>query len=211
MNTNRAGLVLIKEFEGLRTTAYIDPVGILTIGYGHTNAAGPPTVTKGMKITALQAEGILMADLVKYEAAVLKTLKRVPNENQFSAMVSLCFNIGPGAFAGSSVARRFNEGNIGASADAFRMWNKGTDEGKKVVLPGLTRRREAERLLFLTPVKAITGPQPSLPSTTDAPPPEKPATDAPTPAQPPSIQKVMIYLIGAAIAIIAAWFGFGGK
>jgi lysozyme len=211
MNTNRAGLNLIKEFEGLRTTAYVDPVGILTIGYGHTDAAGPPTVTKGMKITALQAEGILMTDLVKYEAAVLRAIKRAPNENQFAAMVSLCFNIGPGAFAGSSVARLFNDNLIQAAADSFRLWNKGTVKGNKVELKGLTRRREAERALFLKPAKAITGPQPSIPPTDIAPPPEKPATDAPVPAQPPSIQKVMIYLIGGVIAVIAAWFGFGGK
>jgi len=210
MNTNRAGLDLIKEFEGLRTTAYVDPVGILTIGYGHTDAAGPPKVTKGMKITAQQAEAILATDLVKYEAAVLKAIKRVPNENQFAAMVSLCFNIGPGAFAGSSVARLFNDNLIQAAADSFRLWNKGTVKGKKVVLAGLTRRREAERALFLKPAQAVTGPQPSTPPDT-APPPVKPVTPAPVPAQPPSIQKVMIYLIGAAIAVIAAWFGFGGQ
>ena len=156
MKTNRAGVELIKTYEGLMTTAYVDPVGILTIGYGHTDMAGPPKVSKGMRITAEQADDILIADLAKYEAAVLKALKRVPTENQFSAMVSLCFNIGPDAFARSTVARRFNEGNFILAADAFLLWRFGTVGGKKVILRGLERRRSAERELFLNGAKATT-------------------------------------------------------
>jgi len=165
MKTNLAGIELIKAYEGLRTTAYVDPVGKLTIGYGTTNDAGVGTITKGMKITPQRAVEMLVASLPKYEAGVLRALKRVPNENQFSAMVSFAYNIGETAFAGSSVARLFNAGNVAGAADAFRLWNKGTIDGKKVVLPGLVTRREAERKLFLAASSADVGIEPAKPET----------------------------------------------
>jgi GH24 family phage-related lysozyme (muramidase) len=84
----------------------------------------------------------------------MRALKRVPNENQFSAMVSMAYNVGIEAFTGSSVARLFNAGNVQGAADAFRLWVKGTIKGQKVTLPGLVKRREAERQLFLRPVVA---------------------------------------------------------
>ena len=156
MKTNRAGIELIKSFEGLRLNAYLCPAGVWTIGYGHTSAAGEPAVKPSMKISAQDAADILVQDLVKYEAAVSKALTRNPNDNQFSAMVSLCYNIGPGAFASSTVVRRFNAGLLQEAADAFRMWNKG---GGKV-LPGLVRRRDEERALFLAPVASEPVPTP---------------------------------------------------
>ena len=154
MKTNRAGIDLIKSFEGLELAAYKCPAGVWTIGYGHTTAAGPPAVKSGMKITAEQATEILVRDLVSYEAAVMNALRRNPNENQFSAMVSLCYNIGPGAFASSTVVKKFNAGDAEGAAAAFRLWNKG---GGKV-LPGLVRRREEEIILFTKPVTASAAP-----------------------------------------------------
>lgn len=150
MKINQAGIDLIKKWEGKELTAYPDPATggePWTIGYGHTSAAGPPIVKKGMKITEKEASDILVRDLAKYEAAVMKGLTAKPNGNQFSAMVSLCYNIGPGNFAKSSVLRKFNAGDIKGAADAFRLWNKAA--GK--VMKGLTNRREDERKLFLTP------------------------------------------------------------
>lgn len=149
MKTNAAGIALIQKWEGKRLTAYPDPATggePWTIGYGHTTAAGPPTVKRGMKITDQQATDILKTDLTKFEAAVINVLTKAPTENQFAAMVSLCFNIGPGNFGKSSVVKNFNAGKVSAAADAFLRWNKAA--GK--VLPGLVRRREDERKLFLT-------------------------------------------------------------
>ena len=170
MKTNRAGIELIKAWEGVRLTAYPDPATggePWTIGYGHTSAAGEPRVFKGMTIHIDEANAILERDLVKYEAAVSKLLKRNPNENQFSAMVSLCFNIGPGNMAKSSVVRLFNAGDIPGAANAFRMWNKAA--GK--VMKGLENRREAERQLFLRPVQAdATDPAPHVPPVIETPP-----------------------------------------
>lgn len=150
MKVNPAGVDLIKKWEGKKLTAYPDPATggePWTIGYGHTSAAGPPAVKRGIKITEQEANDILVRDLGKYEAAVMKVLTAKPNGNQFSAMVSLCYNIGPGNFAKSSVLRKFNAGDIKGAADAFLMWNKAA--GK--VMKGLTNRREDERKLFLTP------------------------------------------------------------
>lgn len=149
MKTNRAGIDLIKRFEGCRLEAYPDPATggePWTVGFGHTSAAGAPAVHKGLRITQQEADDILVRDLVKYEAAVQRALKRNPTDNQFSAMVSLCFNIGPGNFESSSVVRKFNAGDVQGAADAFRLWVKAA--GK--TLPGLITRREAERALFLS-------------------------------------------------------------
>lgn len=146
MKTGARGLALIKQFEGLRLDAYRDQVGVWTIGYGHTAQAGPPTPAAGLRITRQEAEALLIRDLVKYEAAVDGVLTRSPTQNQFDAMVSLCFNIGPGNFARSSVVRAFNKAEDNRAAEAFLAWNKA---GGKV-LSGLARRRQAERRLFLS-------------------------------------------------------------
>jgi len=144
MKTNQAGVNLIKEFEGFRSKAYKCPAGVLTIGYGHTSAAGTPAVKAGMTISAADGEAILKRDLTKYEAAVSDAITIELTPNQFSACVSLCYNIGPGNFAKSSVARFCNKKQFKQAADAFALWNKA---GGKV-LPGLVRRRAAEAALF---------------------------------------------------------------
>lgn len=149
MKTNKAGIDLIRQFEGCRLKAYPDPATggePWTIGYGLTTAAGIIKVTKGLTITQEQADAYLVQSLAKYEEAVSKALKTAPTPNQNAAMVSLCFNIGPGAFAKSSVVRKFNAGDIAGAANSFLLWNKAA--GK--VMAGLTRRREAEKKLFLT-------------------------------------------------------------
>jgi lysozyme len=152
MRTNKAGLNLIKEFEGFRTKAYKCPAGVWTIGYGHTSMAGPPAVKPGMVVSRTEAEAILRRDLKVFEDGVKSAIKVQLNSNQFSACVSLCYNIGVGAFSRSSVARFCNKGQWKKAADAFALWNKA---GGKV-LPGLTRRRAAEAALFSkNDVKAI--------------------------------------------------------
>lgn len=181
MKTGRAGIDLIKVFEGLRLKAYPDPAtggAPWTIGYGLTSAAGIVPVVPGMTITAAQAEEYLVRALVKYEAAVSKALKRTPTQNEFDAMVSLCYNIGPGAFAGSSVVRYFNAGDEAMAASSFLLWTKA---GGKV-LPGLKRRREAERKLFRTQGSAPASPPPT--PVPPAPPVVEPAPQPPATAKP---------------------------
>ena len=146
---NQAALSLVKEFEGLRLTAYADPVGIWTIGYGTTARANVGITPKpGMKITQDWAEFYLERAVNNFAAGMLSQIHKPINENEFGAFVSLAYNIGPSAFAGSSALRHFNAGDKVAAANAILLWNKA---GGKV-LAGLVRRREAERKLFLTPV-----------------------------------------------------------
>ena len=199
MKVSRAGIDLIKRFEGCRLKSYQDSVGVWTIGYGHTSAAGVPQVVKGMSITQQEADDILVRDLVKYEAGVQRALTRSPTQNQFDAMVSLCFNIGEGAFAGSTLVRRFNAGDIAGASDAFLMWNKA---GGKV-LPGLESRRKDERALFLKQpavVAPVSPPAAPIPAAVpDAPP-------AATPSPPGA--SLAGWIMGAAaalVAVLAAW------
>lgn len=144
MKTNQAGIELIKEFEGFRGKAYKCSADVWTIGYGHTSAAGEPFVKAGMVMTESEAEALLKKDIKKYEDAVNRAITVALTDNQFAACVSLCYNIGPGNFAKSSVVRFCNKKQFKDAADAFNLWNKA---GGKV-LPGLTRRRAAEIALF---------------------------------------------------------------
>lgn len=150
MKTSDAGLDLIKASEGLRLKAYPDPATggePWTIGYGTTTGAGVGKISRGMVITEAQAESMLVRSLDAYEAGVLAALKRTPTQHQFDAMVSLAYNIGVGKFSTSSVVRFFNAGDLPKAAASFLMWTKAA--GK--TLPGLVKRRTAERDLFLKP------------------------------------------------------------
>lgn len=143
MKTNKAGLDLIKSFEGLKLQSYKCPADVWTIGYGSTGKDIGP----GMTWTTVQAEERLAKDLVKFELAVQHMLTVAVNENQFSALVCFCYNIGEGALGKSTLIKMLNAGDAGA-ADQFLRWNKAG--GKE--LAGLTRRRVAERDLFNKPV-----------------------------------------------------------
>ncbi|TCQ28276.1 glycoside hydrolase family protein [Rhizobium sp. PP-CC-3G-465] len=149
MVTSAAGRAAITQREGNVLTAYRDSVGILTIGVGHTTAAGAPTVAPGMKITAAQSDKILSRDLATFEKAVLDAVKVPLAQHEFDALVSLAFNIGPTAFAGSTLVEKLNAEDRAGAADAFLPWNKGTVGKKKVFIKGLADRRAAERKQFL--------------------------------------------------------------
>lgn len=139
LTTNAKGLRLIKEFEGLSLVAYQDAVGVWTIGYGTTRGVYP-----GMRITLEQAEEFLRRDLQRFESAV-NQLVRVPlNADQFSALVSFVYNVGEGAFADSTLLAKLNRGDYDGASDEFLRW---VYAGGRV-LPGLERRRRAERALF---------------------------------------------------------------
>lgn len=139
MHISTAGLALIKASEGLVLKAYLDAVGVLTIGYGSTGAHVKP----GMVITEARAESLLLEDLARFEAAVRK-LCPVTTQGQFDAMVSLSFNVGERAFEGSTLRRLHNAGNYVGAAAEFARWRFAG--GKE--LPGLVKRRAAERALY---------------------------------------------------------------
>lgn len=143
---NQAGVDLIKSFEQCRLHAYQDVRGIWTIGWGHTG-----DVADGMIITQQEADDFLRGDLNSAVTAVSRGIigGAATTDNQFGAMVSLGYNIGLGAFTVSTVLRQHRLGAYQQAADAFRMWNKATINGVLQPVAGLTRRREAERTLYL--------------------------------------------------------------
>lgn len=142
MNTSQKGINLIKQFEGLSLKVYDDAVGKPTIGYGHTG----PDVFMGQTITASQAETILKADLTKFEKGVAELVKVPLNENQHAALISFSFNLGLGNLKSSTLLRKLNSMDYAGAANEFPRWDKA--RGK--VLAGLTKRRNAEKELFLS-------------------------------------------------------------
>lgn len=124
METSAAGLHALEAREGVRLVAYKDTVGVWTIGVGHTSMAGLPKVTPTLKITHDECDEIFARDIVKYEATVNSAVKVKITQTEFDALVSLCFNIGQGAFAKSSVVKRLNAGDRAGAAKAFMLWCK---------------------------------------------------------------------------------------
>ncbi|TNE36768.1 MAG: hypothetical protein EP347_10100 [Alphaproteobacteria bacterium] len=142
--TNEACIDIIKASQELRLEAYETRAGDVLIGYGHTR-----TATKGMTITADEADMLLRRDLRAIEQEVADQLTLSVNENEFSAMVCLAHNIGKSAFANSAVLKETNADNRRAAADAFLVWNKIQINGDVVELEELNQRRQAERALYL--------------------------------------------------------------
>jgi lysozyme len=139
----REAIDLIKEFEGLRLNAYLCPAGVWTIGYGHTR-----TARAGMRITKDQADMLLADDITRVVSSMMRHI-RVPLDNhQYGALVSFVFNVGIGAFLGSSLLRLLNENRHDLVPQQLMRWNKATIDGKRVELAGLTRRRAAEAQLW---------------------------------------------------------------
>jgi lysozyme len=146
---------LIKRFEAddinKYLNAYIDPVGIPTIGYGSTyNYDAKRKVRLGDSITQEKAIEWLRNE-TKSIVPKIKALVKVPiNQNQLDSLTSFVYNVGIGAFRSSTLLRLLNSGapKIEVAAQ-FDRWNKGTVRGQKVVLPGLVRRRSEEKALFL--------------------------------------------------------------
>lgn len=138
MKTSQRGINLIKQFEGVRLTAYKCPAGVYTIGYGHTRG-----VTRGMKITEEEASAFLAADLRNSEKAVERYDSIYHwNQNEFDALVSFTFNCGAANLRSLLRNGRRNRSQIAETLPLYRK------AGGKV-LKGLERRRAAEKALFL--------------------------------------------------------------
>ena len=134
----RAALV---SREGVKTKAYRDSVGVWTIGVGHTSAAGHPQVAPGLTITRAEAMEIFDRDLAKYEATVDHAVKVPLKDHERDALVSICYNIGQGAFAGATFVKLLNRGERELVGSAIMSWTKNKE---------LIGRRTAERLQFET-------------------------------------------------------------
>lgn len=149
MKTSKKGLKFITQWEGTFLEAYRDVAGVLTIGVGHTSAAGSPTVYEGQTITQTQSDQILASDLKKVEDNVNRLVKVKLTQNQYDVLVSFDFNTG--ALAKSSALRYLNEGNYEQAAINLTLYNKARVNGQLKVVQGLVNRRTAEKKLFLTP------------------------------------------------------------
>lgn len=143
MKTSNKGIEMIKGFETLHLKAYMCPAGHYTIGWGHTKG-----VTATQHISLTQAEMFLSEDVKNAEVCVLK----IPGlaQNQFDALVSFVFNVGVQAFENSTLRRLvIANRNDKAIAGEFIRWKYATVGGRKVVLPGLERRRKAEADMYI--------------------------------------------------------------
>lgn len=140
MKTSQTGFSLIKQFEGLKTRAYRCPAGVWTIGYGHT--AG---VKEHDDCTPEQAGTWLMEDCLVAELTIDAEVNVPLSQNQFDALVSFVFNLGPGNFITSTLLYKLNAADYAGAANEFDKWvNAG---GRR--LTGLAKRRAAEKTLFL--------------------------------------------------------------
>jgi len=132
------GLDLIKHFEGLELTAYKDPVGIWTIGYGHIKLA-----KEGMVITEKEAEAMLRHEMEEYEGYINRQ-KLTLKQHEFDALVSWVYNLGPANLITSTMLKRLHSNDYWDVPFQMQRWNKAGGN----VLRGLVKRRKAESLLF---------------------------------------------------------------
>lgn len=150
LSPSAAALDHIHEFEqgpqgGMASVPYRCPAGKLTIGWGHVIREHERFT---MPLTAAQADELLQQDLAQFAAGVNERVTVPLTQAMFDALVCFAFNVGLGAFVGSTLLRLLNQRFYAAAAGQFPRWNKVTEAGQKIILPGLSRRRAAERALF---------------------------------------------------------------
>jgi lysozyme len=165
---SKAGEDLMHRFEGFRSRPYLCPAHIWTIGYGHVlyqdqirlpvvrvDGKDVPMIRKEMPLkpednrvwTKAEINELFAQDVATFERGVLRLAPGLAGrQGGFDACVSFAFNAGLGNFQRSTIRMKANRQEWEAAADAFMAWTKGGGR----VLPGLVRRREAERALFLS-------------------------------------------------------------
>ena len=142
MKTSQEGIKALCQEEGCVLRTYKCAAGVDTIGYGHTG----PEVKPGMTITQAQAEALLKLDLLRFERAVETAVApEVLTQGQFDALVSLCFNIGVGAFNKSTLVKKLRAGDLAGAAAQFTVWNRAGG----VFNAALLARRTRELLRFV--------------------------------------------------------------
>ncbi|MCM2433227.1 lysozyme [Agrobacterium rosae] len=147
--TSPKALQIIKASEGCKLKAYLCPAGIPTIGTGHTKTVTMADVKRGKTITQNEADRLLSVDLAEFEKGVAKLVKVPITDDQFGALVSFAFNLGLGAFAGSTLLKRINgKASMAEIGKSWLQWDKARVKGVLTPLRGLTIRRQAEFDLF---------------------------------------------------------------
>tara|TARA_A100000172_G_scaffold21007_1_gene11967 strand:- start:1863 stop:2300 length:438 start_codon:yes stop_codon:yes gene_type:complete len=140
MNISKEGLSLIKKFEGCELEAYLCPAGVWTIGYGHTK-----DVKEGDKINKEEADYLLQEEMIEYESYINDFVEVPLNQNQFDALCSWVYNLGPTNLKNSTMLKVLNEEKYVDVPQEIKRWNKAGGE----VLDGLIKRREAEAKMFV--------------------------------------------------------------
>ena len=140
MRCNQKGIDIIKMYEGLKLQPYLCPAGLLTVGYGSTLAG-----KLNRQITREEAEQFLKLDVEEAEKGMSPLIKIECSENEWSALVSFVFNVGVGNFKNSTLLKVLNQRDKKEAANQFARWVFAA--GK--ILPGLQKRRDAEKELFL--------------------------------------------------------------
>ena len=145
---NQAGIDLVRKYEGFRADAYCCSSGKLTIGYGHTKG-----VSRDAQVSLEEAEELLLEDLREAGEEVSMLITVPLNDNQFAALTSFTFNLGPLALLQSTLRKKLNQGDYDAVPAQLKRWTKARHPITKemVELPGLIRRRAAEAELWDTP------------------------------------------------------------
>jgi lysozyme len=146
---SKIALNLIKEFEGFKDYAYIDTDGTPVIGYGLSRIGGVP-VQIGDRISSDQADAALKAHLQEIHRELDKIIKVELSDRQLSALASISFNVGVDNIKSSTLIQKINAKDYTGAADEFMRWDNANLQGAFVQMPGLTRRRSAERRLFLS-------------------------------------------------------------
>ena len=131
-----AAMALIGGFEGLRTVAYLDPVDVPTVCFGET-----ANVRMGQRFSVEECEDKLAARVIEYDDVVTACLGRTPEKGPRTAFVSLAYNIGPAAFCGSTLARKYRSGDLAGACAEISRWKY----AQGIEWPGLVRRRAQER------------------------------------------------------------------
>lgn len=145
---SKAGLNLIKKYEGFRNHPYLCPSDIPTIGYGNTFYEDGTKVTLNDEpITKKRGEELLKLVVKDFEDAVNDFVNVEINQNQFDALVSFAYNVGTGALSRSTLLKKINKNPDDPSIEnEFKRWNK---SGGKI-LKGLTKRRNSEAYLYFS-------------------------------------------------------------
>ena len=147
MRTSEKGLNLIKQFEGCHLKPYQDPIGLWTVGWGHLIGDGKTLPIEWFRrFTKEEVDELLKKDVERFERGVLRLCPNNLTQHRFDALVSFAFNLGLGNLQISTLRKKHNRGDVVGAAQEFPKWNKA---GGKV-LRGLTRRREAEKALYLS-------------------------------------------------------------
>jgi len=146
--TSKKGIDLIKSYEGFSSKPYLCPANVVTIGYGTTRYPNGVKITlKDAPITEAKALEYLMFDMMSFERNVDAYCRNDINQNQFDALVSFCYNVGPNSLKASTLLKKVNiNPNDPSIANEFAKWNKGAGR----VLKGLVRRRKEEAQLYFS-------------------------------------------------------------